>query len=101
MTVFVFVDEICAGVEERRPRKSAAATFACSLRPGRTGVLASWGKLRCIWSRTFWEGAAKRRVGEGGGRRRPRVVTGIAPRVPFFLAGATRRGGCFFAVGFH
>src|SRR5205085_5331343 len=25
-------------------------------------VEASCGKLRCIWSRTFWEGAAKRRV---------------------------------------
>src|SRR6266404_9235269 len=24
--------------------------------------VASWGKLRCIWSSTFWEGAAKRRV---------------------------------------
>src|SRR6267154_6110095 len=26
------------------------------------GGEASWGKLRCMWSRTFWEGAAKRRV---------------------------------------
>src|SRR5256885_11961960 len=24
--------------------------------------VASWGKFRCIWSSTFWDGAAKRRV---------------------------------------
>src|SRR5712675_567011 len=50
----------CDVVDEVRPPRSAAATVACSLRRGADGVCASWGKFRCIWSRTFWEGAAKR-----------------------------------------
>src|SRR5712671_2543543 len=52
----------CDVVDAVRPSRSAAATGACSLRLGADGVCASWGKLRCIWSRTFWDGAAKRRV---------------------------------------
>src|SRR6266403_3520787 len=52
----------CDIVDAVRPPRSAAATVACSIGLGADGVCASCGKLRCIWSRTFWEGAAKRRV---------------------------------------
>src|SRR5712672_2061627 len=52
----------CDVVDAVRPPRSADATVACSLRLGADGVCASWGKFRCIWSRTFWEGAEKRRV---------------------------------------
>src|SRR6202166_1906517 len=46
-------------------------------------AVASCGNWRCIWSRTFWDEAAKRRVKNGEPMPIHNVITAMATRIQF------------------
>src|SRR6266849_528526 len=80
------------------PPRSAVATVACSLRGGGGAVRASWGNWRCIWSRMFWEEAAKRRVKNRELTTNHRGTTAMARRIHLSRGEASDRVRFFSTV---